>query len=105
VRCNLVKEEAGWSSTAIHPGPRRTVSGSGRADRDQQAHTVEITTPTAHRYRSTAPPVLLPAPSLITSSPGTAREVDIGRAGRPAGAGATVIELYRNPGLKVALTA
>ena len=64
---------------------RRTWSrGSGRADDDdgvEQPHTVEITTPTGHRYRSSAPPVLLPAPSPVASSPSTAPEVDVGRPG------------------------
>lgn len=45
VRCNLVKEMAGWrAQTVTSPGWRR--------------HTVELTTPTGHTYRSTAPPIL-----------------------------------------------
>ncbi|HEU4332561.1 MAG TPA: DUF222 domain-containing protein, partial [Lapillicoccus sp.] len=43
VRCNLVKELLGWRSTVVATDP----------------HTVEITTPTGHRYTSHAPPVLL----------------------------------------------
>ncbi|MCG2623283.1 HNH endonuclease [Arthrobacter sp. I2-34] len=39
--CNQVKEAAGWRAGPV-PGPR---------------HSVEIVTPTGHRYRSTAPPL------------------------------------------------
>ena len=105
VRCNLVKEERGWSATVVHGGPPHAERGSAGGNGDEEPHTVEITTPTGHRYRSSAPPVLLPAPSPSTSSRSTAQEVDIGRSGRPAGTGAIVIELYRNPGLEVELTA
>jgi hypothetical protein len=38
--CNHVKELPGWAAR-VAPGPR---------------HTVEVTTPTGHSYRSTAPP-------------------------------------------------
>jgi HNH endonuclease len=54
IRCNLVKQLAGWSA--------RTVSAPGR-------HTVELTTPTGHRYRSNAPPVLPAARSAPFESP------------------------------------
>ena len=40
-RCNHAKEALGWRSRP-RPGPR---------------HTVEVTTPTGHRYRSTSPPM------------------------------------------------
>ena len=46
VRCNHAKQAIGWSARA-RPGPR---------------HTVQITTPTGHRYRSLAPPARSPAP-------------------------------------------
>ena len=42
-RCNYTKESPGWRVTA----------GSG----ENGVHTAEFTTPTRHRYRSTAPPV------------------------------------------------
>lgn len=45
VRCNLVKELSGWRARSLNP------PGRGR-------HTVELTTPSGHTYRSTAPPVL-----------------------------------------------
>ena len=45
VRCNLVKELSGWRAQAVSPPGRHR-------------HTVEVTTPTGHTYRSTAPPVL-----------------------------------------------
>jgi hypothetical protein len=44
-QCNYVKEAPGWSS--------RTVSEGATASR--HPHTVELTTPTGHRYRSAAP--------------------------------------------------
>ena len=109
VRCNLVKEVPGWSATVVHPGPSHMARGSAGDDGDEQPHTVEITSPTGHRYRSTAPPVLLPAPtpapSATTSSASTGHEVDVGPSERPAGAGAIVIELYRHHGVEVELTA
>lgn len=51
VRCNLVKEAPGWRAEVVHPGPAPTSS-------TDPPHTVELTTPTGHRYRSTAPPIL-----------------------------------------------
>jgi Domain of unknown function (DUF222)/HNH endonuclease len=52
VRCNLVKELPGWRS--------RVVGGD-------DAHTVEITAPTGHRYRSNAPPVVHEGPGMSVS--------------------------------------
>src|SRR6478735_4094323 len=49
VRCNLVKEEPGWCSEVVHDGLGPT---------DARTHTVRTTTPTGHRYGSTAPPLL-----------------------------------------------
>jgi len=51
-RCNLVKELPGWRSTVVAADP----------------HTVEITTPTGHRYASHAPPVL-PEETDVEASP------------------------------------
>jgi hypothetical protein len=113
VRCNLVKEERGWSAIVLHGGPPHAASGLAGGHGDEEPHTVEITTPTGHRYRSTAPPVLLRAPflaraSTISSASGVA-EADVGhsdlaiRAG--AASGAIVIELYRHHGVEVELTA
>ncbi|MGW5241066.1 DUF222 domain-containing protein [Monashia sp. NPDC004114] len=76
VRCNLVKEEPGWTAAVIDPGP------SGGTDRP---HTVQIVTPTGHTYRSLAPPVL---PGL------EGRPRSKGRSTRPD---ATVFDLVRNP--------
>lgn len=45
---NLVKEVAGWTSRVTDPRPGR--------------HTVEVTTPTGHTYRSQAPPALPRSP-------------------------------------------
>jgi hypothetical protein len=51
--CNYAKEAAGWN---VSVSPDET----GR-------HTTEFTTPTGHRYRSTAPPVLPGSPPTETS--------------------------------------
>ena len=47
VRCNLTKQHPGWRTDVLDPD---IVGGL--------AHTVVTTTPTGHRYRSTAPPVV-----------------------------------------------
>jgi hypothetical protein len=47
VRCNLTKEHPGWRTDVVHPHVVGKVT-----------HTVVTTTPTGHRYRSTAPPVV-----------------------------------------------
>ncbi|GAA6525447.1 DUF222 domain-containing protein [Intrasporangium sp. DVR] len=49
VRCNLVKERAGWHARVADPGH---AAGSPRP------HTVTLVTPTGHRHTTTAPPVL-----------------------------------------------
>ena len=49
VRCNLVKEEPGWTSEVLHDGLGLTSA---------HPHTVRTTTPTGHRYASSAPPLL-----------------------------------------------
>ena len=49
VRCNHAKQAAGWRARA---------EGGGTSD-DWVRHTVVITTPTGHRYSSTAPPLLV----------------------------------------------
>ncbi|WP_256794874.1 HNH endonuclease [Terrabacter sp. Ter38] len=88
VRCNLVKEEPGWCSEVVHDGLGPT---------DARTHTVRTTTPTGHRYGSTAPPLLPMRP------PAAARP----RARGPAPDGrAEVIrlELYRRTDLEVELT-
>jgi hypothetical protein len=114
VRCNLVKEEPRWSTTVIHAGPAHPATGLSLDEgegADGQPHTVEIRTPTGHRYRSSAPPVLLPPPSPVFS-PSSMPDVDVGcseQPGQPHPAGApgdaVVIELYRHPWLEVELTA
>ena len=92
VRCNLVKEQPGWHSRVIEPGPTHR---NGAPGRDGPPHTVEVTAPTGHRYTSTSPPVLPMAhrPRRLISSmpaapppPGT--EAAVG-PGRPV-----VLELY-----------
>ncbi|MGH3425824.1 MAG: HNH endonuclease, partial [Nocardioidaceae bacterium] len=50
-RCNYAKQAPGWKARP-RPGPR---------------HLIELTTPTGHRYRSTAPP-LPGAPTPLTSA-------------------------------------
>jgi hypothetical protein len=57
VRCNLVKELAGWDARVVQsPGPARA-----------GPHTVEITTPTGHRYVSSAPPLVHEDPGTVIS--------------------------------------
>ena len=57
VRCNLVKELAGWHVCVLQPtGP----PGTG-------LHTVEITTPTGQHYRGSAPPLVHEDPESVVS--------------------------------------
>jgi hypothetical protein len=49
VRCNLVKELLGWQARVVAP------------------HTVEITTPTGHRYSGSAPPLVYEDPGIRDS--------------------------------------
>jgi hypothetical protein len=57
VRCNLVKELAGWHVCVIQPtGP----PGAG-------PHTVEITTSTGQHYRGSAPPLVHEDPDTVIS--------------------------------------
>lgn len=59
VRCNLVKELLGWHASVVEP--------PGGDHADGKTHTVEITTPTGHRYRSNAPPVAHEDPGVSPS--------------------------------------
>jgi hypothetical protein len=64
VRCNLVKELLGWHARVVAaPGPMGHRDGGG-----DTTHTVEITTPTGHRYSGAAPP-LVPEDPGISDSP------------------------------------
>jgi hypothetical protein len=88
VRCNLVKEEPGWLSEVLHDGLDLT---------DARPHTVRTTTPTGHRYGSTAPP-LLPMPRPPAARPrAEARAPD-------EDAEVIRLELYRRTDLAVELT-
>ena len=60
VRCNLVKEQAGWHARVTDPGHS---SGS------EQPHAVTLTTPTGHRHTTTAPPVLPGTAATPSDSP------------------------------------
>jgi hypothetical protein len=60
VRCNLVKELLGWHARVVEP-PGEPAAAQG------PPHTVEVTTPTGHRYRSTAPPVVHEDPGVPLS--------------------------------------
>jgi hypothetical protein len=60
VRCNLVKELIGWQTRVVHP--REPAAGRGHR------HTVEIITPTGHRYSSHAPPLVHEDPGLSPSA-------------------------------------
>ncbi|MCC3277091.1 HNH endonuclease [Arthrobacter sp. zg-Y20] len=65
--CNQAKEAPGWKATVIgapgttdQPTPRvrkATAAPTARKATCARWHTVEISTPTGHRYRSTAPPL------------------------------------------------
>ncbi len=72
-RCNLVKEAGGW--VARVDGSVTEAVGPTRHGRDGSAgaeHATTVTTPTGHRYRSFAPP-LLPA---AMGPPGRAPRTD-----------------------------
>ncbi|MEO7753779.1 MAG: DUF222 domain-containing protein [Terracoccus sp.] len=56
VRCNLVKEEPGWSADVL-------AEGSGASP-----HRVRLTTPTGHTHESVAPP-LLPSRPVVPEAP------------------------------------
>ena len=77
VRCNLVKEQRGWRSAVLHPGPlARQDTGPPAPDRpssEEPPHTVRVTTPTGHSYVSVAPPVLPGA--APSAAPGLRRRV------------------------------
>jgi hypothetical protein len=68
--CNHTKEIAGWRSRP-RPGP-------ANLDEPGQRHTIEVTTPTGHKYHSTAPP--LPGTPLRSAKAGNA----LGGDGSPA---------------------
>lgn len=61
VRCNLTKQLLGWQA-------RVTAEPEDRAAHGDTPHTVEITTPTGHRYSGSAPP-LVPEDPGISDSP------------------------------------
>ncbi len=68
VRCNLVKEQPGWTHTVLTPGPHTAEGHPPGAHPESGApHRVRITTPTGHTYHSTAPPLLPEAPILAPS--------------------------------------
>jgi hypothetical protein len=56
-QCNYAKEAVGWSSRTVPDAPA-TPGTRGR-------HTVEVTTPTGHRYRSAAPAASTCLPSEV----------------------------------------
>ena len=95
VRCNLVKEEPGWTTAVVERGPgggELRASGEGPGDDDVARHTVRLTTPTGHSYVSIAPPVL---PDADTRPH---------RGGAPPGT-VVLLELHRRLDLDVELTA
>ena len=63
VRCNHVKQAAGWRARAEGGGPAE----AGEAGAPGQPHTVVTTTPTGHSYHSTAPPVIPPSGEVDVS--------------------------------------
>ncbi|MDK1327062.1 DUF222 domain-containing protein [Arthrobacter sp. zg-Y1143] len=72
--CNHAKEAPGWKATVVHPdrrrGHRKAPPPSPSTTHVASAsHAVDTTTPTGHRYRSTAPP--LPGTAARESSSAT----------------------------------
>ena len=63
VRCNLVKELLGWHARVVAP-PRRPGHRDGEGE---TPHTVEIITPTGHRYSGAAPPLVHEDPAISDS--------------------------------------
>ncbi|WIB05388.1 DUF222 domain-containing protein [Arthrobacter sp. zg-Y20] len=60
--CNHAKEAPGWKATVVHPDRRRghrkdPPPSPSSTPVASASHTVDTTTPTGHRYRSTAPPL------------------------------------------------
>ena len=80
VRCNLVKEEPGWTATVADSG-------------SDKPHTVCITTPTGHRHTSTSPPVLPGADGPAVAAPSPA----------PTRCRVVVLDVYREPKVDVEL--
>jgi len=100
VRCNLVKEEPGWTSHVLHPGlPDTTPTQDGQSHRP---HTVQTTTPTGHRYLGAAPPVL-PTPPTPTAPPTPMPTPMPNRAPAPGAHTTNVIrlEIYRRTDVEI----
>jgi hypothetical protein len=93
VRCNLVKEEPGWTSEVVHDG----LGPAGLP------HTVRITTPTGHQYASAAGPMLPTAPTAPTGPPRTplAWQDETPFVGSIAQGRLIRLELYRRTDLDV----
>jgi len=60
---DLVKELLGWNSRVVAPPG---LPGHRYGD-DDTPHTVEITTPTGHRYSGAAPPLVQEDPGISDS--------------------------------------
>jgi hypothetical protein len=77
VRCNHAKQAAGWRARAEGGG-----GGGDRKAHDQEPvddwvpHTVVTTAPTGHRYRSTAPPVVVADASDASDEPDGASRLE-----------------------------
>ncbi|QIX25519.1 DUF222 domain-containing protein [Nocardioides sp. JQ2195] len=76
--CNYAKEAPGWSASGTHPPGQR--------------HQVTTTTPTGHRYTSTAPPL----PGHVPQAPDQTADP------APQKPRVLTIELYRGPALEYA---
>ena len=92
VRCNLVKEEPGWTSEVLHDGLGLTSA---------HPHTVRTTTPTGHRYASSAPPLLPTRPP--GSPPRAGRRAPAVSAVSAVSAEVIQLELYRRTDVEVEL--
>ncbi|KRB47485.1 hypothetical protein [Terrabacter sp. Root181] len=92
MRCNLVKEEPGWTSEVLHDGLGLTSA---------RPHTVRTTTPTGHRYASSAPPLLPTRPP--GSPPRAGRRAPAVSAVSAVSAEVIQLELYRRTDVEVEL--
>jgi hypothetical protein len=83
--CNHTKETPGWSARPI-PGPEPhpdVASKPGSAQRPGHRHRVELSTPTGHTYRSTAPAPPGTPPTAERSHPGRELPIESRRAPAP----------------------
>ncbi|MDF9750947.1 HNH endonuclease signature motif containing protein [Arthrobacter sp. ES3-54] len=79
--CNHTKETPGWGARAVTAHESDPTSGDETRSTPGQRHTMELTTPTGHTYRSTAPP-LPGSPTGEASAVSRRRRRDEGHHGK-----------------------